>query len=73
MRIERAGVDEYWVVERSSDLEGWTILNAENWKEGVKRLHVRNVVRQPAEFRMLYCADDVLEQSRQSQREALNA
>lgn len=63
MRIERVGVDEYWVVEKPSDLHGWTIVHRELWKDGVVRLHCRSdTLGPPVEFRLMYCPTTVLDE-----------
>ena len=60
MKIDRFEDKEYWTVTKPTDLDGWVLIFIEDWKPGVKRLHVRTPSHQvPAEFRMLYCPDDL--------------
>jgi hypothetical protein len=46
---------QWWDRWRSAE-----VLYVEPWKEGVKRLHVRDLSFQPPQFFMVYCADEFL-------------
>lgn len=70
MKIETIDGEEYWTVESINDLRGWRIIEAEDWKEGIKRLHV--VADNPPEFRLFYCQVGILEAYRQIQRDEFN-
>lgn len=47
----------YWDTAIARLLE---ILHVEHWKEGVKRLHVRNLSAAPPSFYLVYCKDEYL-------------
>ena len=70
MKIDYVDGDEYWTVETIRDLRGWRIIEVEDWKEGVKRLHV--VADNPPTFRLFYCRDEILEAELQRQRDEFN-
>jgi len=49
---------EHWSADSKSDFSGWELLHIEDFKDGVKRVHVRTIARAPYEFRMVYCRDE---------------
>lgn len=53
MRVEEG----FYVAESKDDFSGWEILHIEDFKIGIKRLHVR-LNSKPSVFRLVYCADE---------------
>lgn len=72
MKIDQVDGREYWTVTHPDDLLAWNIIYAEDWKDGVKRLHTTNAAL-PSEFRMLYCSDEILREREQLRFGALVA
>jgi len=70
MRIECVDGNEYWIVESVADLKGWLIIEAEDWKDGVKRLYL--AAHHPPTFRVVYCRIEILEAERCRQRDEFN-
>jgi hypothetical protein len=68
VKIDRFPDKEYWTVTGVSDLRHWEVIYAEDYKPGVKRLHVRNLAPHGEgsipSFRLLYCPDEILEAAR---------
>ena len=58
---------EYWDIDRVSDLEGWTILAIENFKRGVLRLHLRSTTKEKqVYFRVVYCEQKIIDEFKAS-------
>ena len=54
----KLGLDEHCVAESKEDFSRWEVLHVEDFKPGVKRVHVRSSNKAPAEFRMVYAAEE---------------
>jgi hypothetical protein len=62
MKIERdRDGDQYWIVESTSDLQGWHILYSGESKPGVTVLHATRDISfgGGSEFRILYCPTEL--------------
>lgn len=62
MIIDKVGDREYWSIETAADLSGYQIIYVEQYKAGVRRLHVVKPETAQIEFRMIYCDDATFEQ-----------
>lgn len=61
MRYDENG--QCFIIKSKSDWDNYRaaeILLIEDWKAGVKRLHVRDVNANPPWFRLVYCKDEFL-------------
>jgi hypothetical protein len=53
----------HYTVKSKADWDKWRnaeILHVEDWKPGVKRLHVRDVIASPPTFYLIFCRDEFL-------------
>ncbi len=50
----------HYIAESPADFSGWEILFIEDFKPGVKRVHIRSSNNPPASFRIVYCAEEHL-------------
>lgn len=70
MKIDYVGGKEYWTVESVNDLRGWRIIEAEDWKDGVRRLSL--AADNPPTFLLVYCPVGIWEAERARQRAEFN-
>jgi hypothetical protein len=60
MQIVNVGFGDIYIAEQKADFDGWQILAVEDWKPGVKRVHMRQIEgKGSGRFQIVY-ADEAL-------------